>query len=304
MSNENSLASIVVINYNNEKYVVETLNSIASQTYPNIELIIVDDYSSDSSPQIIEEWLANNPLNARFVRQEKNKGVCVACNIGFRLATGKYVSYIATDDIMMPQKIEIQVNELSKTDKKTVALYSDAYQIDERGQLLHEQFLSRYKQNSIDPPSGDIYNELIKGNFIPAMSMMFKREVFEQVGYFDEALPYEDYDMWLRIAKEYKFYFSRFMLVKYRVRSASLSSTFKDWDSVMIKIYSKHLNHPDTIRKIERSAFNLYMRRQKKDLEAIRKIKGSIFLKVINAFSFLRIPRYLGYFPLRIFLGK
>ena len=74
------LVSICAANYNNELYVLETLESIKNQTYHNIELIIVDDCSTDKSPEIIENWLNNFGKPYKFIRNEKNGGVCRACN--------------------------------------------------------------------------------------------------------------------------------------------------------------------------------------------------------------------------------
>src|SRR5689334_1867763 len=98
MSNSDNLplVSILAANYNNARYVLESLESIKQQTYPNIELIIVDDASADNSPQLISDWLKTANIPHKYIVHEQNKGLCSTCNELLRNANGKYISFIAT----------------------------------------------------------------------------------------------------------------------------------------------------------------------------------------------------------------
>lgn len=236
------LVSIVAINYNNEKYVIETLDSIANQTYQNTELIIVDDCSTDSSPLLIENWLKNYKKPYHFIKHVKNLGVCKTINDGYKVAIGKYIESIATDDIMMPEKTEKQVGILEKSLPSVGMVYSNVYLIDEFSCFLNISFINMYRKDLENFPSGNIYNEILKGNFIPAMSIMIKSEILNEIGYFDENLNYEDYDMWLRIAKKFNIVYSGYISAKYRIRRNSLSETLskQKWILDDIKIYDKH----------------------------------------------------------------
>ena len=125
------LVTIGAINYNNGLYVIETLESIKAQSYQNVELIIVDDCSTDNSVVLITEWLKNFDKPYKFIKHEKNKGVCNTCNDLLTNASGKYISTIGTDDIMMPDKIKVQVEILENSADEVCAVYSDAFLIKE-----------------------------------------------------------------------------------------------------------------------------------------------------------------------------
>ncbi|WP_303813338.1 glycosyltransferase family A protein, partial [Apibacter mensalis] len=96
MDKELPLVSIVAINYNNSKHLVETLDSIDQQTYKNIELIIVDDCSTDDSVKKIDQWLLTYNKPFQFIKHIENKGICKTINDGYKVAKGKYISSIAT----------------------------------------------------------------------------------------------------------------------------------------------------------------------------------------------------------------
>jgi glycosyltransferase involved in cell wall biosynthesis len=244
VENKLPLVSIVAINYNNSKYLLETLNSIDQQTYKNIELIIVDDCSTDDSIKKIEHWLLSFNKPFQFIKHTENLGICKTINDGYKIAKGKYISSIATDDIMLPQKTEIQVQLLENTDDRVGMIFSDAYLIDENSNPLEGKFIEKYKSNLFHINSRNVYEDLLKGNFIPAMSIMIKKKVLLEVGYFDENLNYEDHDMWLRIAEKYKIHYSEYVSAKYRIHKNSLTQklTRDRWAVDDIKIYRKHKN--------------------------------------------------------------
>src|SRR6185312_4924818 len=128
---EQPLVTIGAIGYNNARYVIETLESIKSQTYPNVELIVTDDCSTDKSVVgLITEWLKSYNHPYQFIIHDKNKGAPAACNEVIRRAKGKYISLIATDDILMPDKTRLQVEMLEKAGGNVGAVYSDAFIID------------------------------------------------------------------------------------------------------------------------------------------------------------------------------
>ena len=237
------LVSIAAINYNNSRYVIDTLDSISKQTYPNIELVIVDDCSTDNCVELITDWLNTYDRPYKFVRHETNMGICAAYNSGLKNATGKYFTVIDTDDVMLPGKTTDQVNILEASDAKVGAVYSDAHVMDVNGVPIEGLFIRKHRQ-FVEIPSGNIYADLLQGNYIPCMTVMMKRMVFESVGAYDETLVYEDYDMWLRIAKEYEIVFSEFVSARYRIRPGSLTFTIKNWIYSDAKIFLKHIGGP------------------------------------------------------------
>ena len=241
------LVTIGVLSYNNARFIIETLDSIKAQTYSNIELIIVDDCSKDNSVVLITEWLNEHRYPAEFIVNEKNLGICKSLNIILSKANGKYFVPFSSDDIMMAGRIENEVNTFEGQGDEVGAIYSDAYVINELSEPFYGWFIQKYRQFET-LPTGDIFNDLVVRNFIPAVAIMIRRSVFFLIGNYDESLPYEDYDMHLRIAKSYKFINHSFVTVKYRVHSKSLSKNFIDWEKIHFNIYKKHIEK-DAVRK-------------------------------------------------------
>lgn len=299
VDNSFPLVSIVALNYNNSRYVLDTLHSIAGQTYNNIELIIVDDCSTDDSLAKIENWLMQYDGNVRLIKHEKNKGINVTCNTGFKAATGKYISYIATDDIMLPEKIASQVGILEETSDEVGVVFSDAYMINEEGELIYGRAIQRSVPFMSKIPSGNIYNELIRDNFIPPMTALFKARIFHDIGYFDETLLFEDRDIFLRIARKYQLIFSEEVFIHYRVQQKSLSHTIRNWDAEYIKIFLKHLDHPAVIPKMEMLGKNLYNAKKYKDVLLLKNVKGSRYIRLLVTLVKLRVPKLFGFFILK-----
>lgn len=249
------IVSVCAINYNNTSWVLETLESIHNQTFKNFELIIVDDCSTDDSVGKIENWLnEKNNSNYTLIKNITNLGVSKTCNIAVKVAKGKYITLIATDDVMLENKLKVQVDFLKNTDEEVGAVYSDAILIDENSDILYGRFIQRHKPTLTKIPSGYIYNELIKANFIPIMSVMYKTRILNEIGYYDENLVYEDYDFLLRLSSKYKIVFSEYISVLYRVRKNSLSNTLpssKEWKRSNVLIYLKQIDkHNDIINKL------------------------------------------------------
>lgn len=302
-NNDLPLVSIVAINYNNSKYIIETLDSIAAQTYSNTELIIVDDCSTDDSVRKIEDWLVNYKKPFQFIYNQKNEGVCATCNKGYQAAKGKYISSIATDDVMLPEKIAKQSSFFETLPDDTGMIYSDAYLIDDDGNDLFGTFIQKLR-NFDNVPTGSIFNDLLEGNFIPAMATMIKASVFKTIGYFDESLSYEDYDMWLRIARNYKIIFHNEITVKYRKRKNSLMTTIKsfEWLNSNVKIFAKFADDDISQKKMTEQILGLYLNNYPyKDLIKTYKIqkKGGFTYKCAR----LGIPANITK-KIRTLLGK
>jgi len=287
------LVSVVAINYNFEKYVLEALESVRQQHYDNIELIIIDDHSTDNSVALIKYWMSTYTGPCRLIVNEKNLGVCATLNKAFTGATGKYIAAIATDDIWLPDKTTIQVQLLESAGQDVCAVYSDAYLIREDGSLRDKRFMEI--RNVKGFPQGEIFEALLTDNFIPAMSVLLKMECFKAVGKFDEQLVYEDYDMWLRLARKYKFLFSDYMSVKYRIKDKSLSTSII-WEVPNTKILLKHLDgHPLVLKKLQEIALKAYRKDQKKVFDILSATSlHDPYIRRLRFFHRWRIPTPIG----------
>jgi glycosyltransferase involved in cell wall biosynthesis len=232
------LVSVICLSCNHEAYVVEALNSVINQTYPNIELLIADDYSTDHSVGIIQKWLENNP-NVFFLANEKNLGNTKTFNQLAKKAKGEFIIDLAADDILLPNCIEKQITAFQNSKYKNLAIvYGNLIEMDENG-----NFISNYYTEKDHPKSGDIYKMVVgRTTKICSVSSMIKKSVLEKLGFYDENLAYEDLDLWIRTSREYEFEYIPEILAKKRVLSHSLSSHFlKDNNSKAKKLNASTL---------------------------------------------------------------
>lgn len=216
--------SVIALSYNQERFVEAALDSIRSQDYPHVHLIIVDDGSTDGSVDRIRRWLDVTQTEATLIVHPRNMGVCRSLNDALRLAVGEFVAMLAADDIWLPGMLTRHVIALRSAPPEVGVVFSDAFHIDEAGARVEGRFMTSGREPRVI--DGAIFEELLLGNFIPAMTTLTRRECFEKVGSYDESLLYEDWDMWLRIARRYRFSFSSVVSAEYRIVSSSLTRTY------------------------------------------------------------------------------
>lgn len=217
---ENPLVSVICLSYNHARFAEEAIQSVLSQTYSNVELIVVDDASTDNSVQIIEQKIKSHS-DIKFLALKKNLGHCKAFNQGYSLAKGKYIIDLAADDVLLPNRIETGVKELEKAGDSYGVHFSDAEWISETGEFL-SRHSERFPHNTI--PQGDIYKHLISRFFICSPTAMYTRAVMTYLGGYDENLLYEDFDVWIRSSRKFKYLYSPEVLVKKRIVRGSMSS--------------------------------------------------------------------------------
>jgi glycosyltransferase involved in cell wall biosynthesis len=218
---DDPLVTAIVLSYNQSRFVLETLESVKAQTHKPMQLIIVDDCSSDGSVEIIDHWIQENEINCAFIQHQENRGICKSLNDALAVANGKYVSMVASDDVWLPDKIERQLNIMESQSDSVGVLFSDAFLMDEHGHDLPGTFIR--DAGRLDKiPQGQILDMLLQGNFIPGMTSLIRRTCYDEVGMYDENLPWEDWDMWMRIARRYLFIYSPIPSAKYRRHPSSL----------------------------------------------------------------------------------
>ncbi|MDW8851800.1 glycosyltransferase [Flavobacterium sp. MMLR14_040] len=222
------LVSIICLCYNHENFVVESLNSVLSQSYENIELIIIDDFSNDSSRKTIKNWLENHP-DIKFIANESNLGNTKTFNKALQFAKGGYIIDLAADDILLPNCVETQVNTfLNSKQKKLAIVYGNTEVISENKDHIRYYYnVNTAKKALIKPASGDIYLSMLnQSSMICSVSSMIKRDVLEELKGYDENLAYEDLDLWIRISRNYNFEFIDAILVQKREVENSLGNQF------------------------------------------------------------------------------
>lgn len=218
------LVTVIALCFNHARFVLECLESIQAQTYQDFELIVTDDCSKDNSPELIAGWLARYYPQAEFICHKENAGLCRTLNEALRQARGQFIAMIATDDKWLPNRLEYHLKLFQDLPESVAAIYSDTAQIDESGNSLPNTFLE-VQRPGFSPPSGRVFEDLIDRNFVHPLVTTIRRKAIEDIGYYDEDMIVEDYDMWLRLANRYDFMFHPGVIANYRIVSTSMTRT-------------------------------------------------------------------------------
>lgn len=211
------LVSAVVPSYNHGKYIEKCIESIANQTYKNIEIIVIDDGSSDDSRGILERLQKKYHFTLIF---QANQGVAKTMNRAIGLAKGKYISGSASDDFLMPDKMEKQVAFMEA--HPDYALVCGKIHVVDRNDEIMEGFTFF---TPITDPSKDLtFEAILEENRIPTPSIMFRKDAWESCGGYDENTAIEDYDLWLKIAHFAKIGYMDDFLAYYRWHGENATS--------------------------------------------------------------------------------
>lgn len=207
------IISVVIPAYNAETTISETIASVQNQTFSDIEIIIINDGSTDQTLNIVQNF--TDPRIKVF--SYENGGLPVARNRGIDRATGEFISFIDADDLWTPDKLEKQLASLKANSKAAVA-YSWTQTIDRQGNLLH-----RYNSIFLE---GDVYSELLVNNFIGnGSNILVRQEAISTVGKFDPKLKScEDWDFYIRLAAKYHFVVVPNWQILYRLSSTTMTS--------------------------------------------------------------------------------
>lgn len=210
--------SVVVPTYNRADLLEATLESVLEQTYADWECIVVDDGSTDDTPDVAAAFCARDP-RVRYLRQS-NADVSAARNHGLHHARGRYVVFLDSDDLLVPDRLEWQVAVLDQ-DPEAVLVYGDAWEF-ESGDLSQGKV---YLAHIAEKPQGWVFDQLIA--LSPMYSPLVRTEAVRRVGGFEENLrSAEDWDLWLSLSKEGPFRFEPRIATYYRIHQGGKSKDF------------------------------------------------------------------------------
>lgn len=194
MGNQNQKVSIIIPTYNRPTRLKRALRSIASQQYPNIEIVVVDDASEDPVLPIVNEVRDEKEMDIQVLRHSENKGASAARNTGIRNSKGDFLAFIDDDDIWYPDKITKQVESLTAASDDTGLVYCEMDIINEDGEFIRR---TRAKH------SGNITKLLLRRNVIGSFScVMVKRDIVNQTGLLDDRFPsWQDLEWYIRLSR-------------------------------------------------------------------------------------------------------
>jgi len=233
----NPLVTIVIPTYNRINQVAQAINSVVSQTYKNLEIIVVNDCGQNV--QIVIDTI--NDSRIKYVQHAENKGLGAARNTGIKNSAGKYIGYLDDDDWYFPEHVRILVEKMEKEDIKVI--YSNAIQNFQQKQPDgHYATLGRHMPYDMEF-SKDM---LLYQNITPVLCLMHARECLEKSGMFDEHLRvYEDWDLWIRMSRHYDFHHMRIATCEYVFKQdgSTMSSSRNEFSTLLPEIYDRYKEH-------------------------------------------------------------
>jgi glycosyltransferase involved in cell wall biosynthesis len=224
--------SVVMAAKNYARFLPAAVESVFAQTFPDWELVVIDDGSTDATPAAVKPYLADRRV--RCVRADR-LGQSRAKNLGVNLSRGDLVAFLDADDVWKPTKLEKQVAVMRDTPAAGV-VFALRELIDEDGTLIP-------RPPAPVPPSGRVLDRMFVQNFVCFSSVMVRRRVFDHVGGFDPLWDLSiDYDLWLRAAAHYEFHCVPEELVLYRTGHGNLSQKLSDRVATAFAIMHRCVN--------------------------------------------------------------
>lgn len=219
------LVTIILTAFNQSPFIVETLDSLQSQGYPNLEVFIIDNGSKDNTKQMILDWLKTNKPAFRFSTffREETMPYCQSFNEVFLKSKGNYLIDLSGDDVILPGHISSSVQKLQQS-IGAACCFSDV--LIEYPNGRKRTFYKRKADGHLNQKVkiGDVYSSIVERNPVSSVSLVFDSSIFTKMGGYDESLSYEDFDIMVRLARSYQFVYSNHIGIKKRIHSRSFSA--------------------------------------------------------------------------------
>ncbi|WP_242386557.1 glycosyltransferase family 2 protein [Phocaeicola sartorii] len=228
------LVSAIITTHNRKELLKRAVESVLEQTYPNIELIVVDDASTDGTKIYCEKY----PLLYLYISREESRGGNYARNLGIKMAKGEYVAFLDDDDYWLPTKIEKQVRLIQKADCELVHCGRRLEIVSEDNEIDYQDLLPDLLHY------GDMHKKILLAICTTTTCILVKRQALFDIGLFDENLRFwQEYELTIRLAQRKPFYFVNEPLSVYRVDckdSQRLTNKYFEWKKAVRYIRDKH----------------------------------------------------------------
>lgn len=286
------LVSVVIATYNMGQYITQAIDSILQQTWKNLEVIVVDDGSTDNTSDVMARYKDNS--NVVYIQNE-NQGQPKAKNCGIKNTKGDFIAFCDADDLWEPNKLEVQMPLFAN--HKVGVVYSEVSNIDE----YNKRYL---KEPNETRHVGIVTNHMLIENFVPFGTSVIRRACIEQNGIFDEEFRMGiDWDLWLRYSLDWEFAYTPARTYIYRVWSGQMSTNYRGRYDFATRILEKFVrnNHQRLDKKYVRKAWAdmyvkegvVYAKNEKQFLMPLRKILHSILLDPLRLYSWKALIKLL-----------
>lgn len=239
------LVTVGIAIYNHEPYVAKCLDSVIRQTYRNIEIIAIDDGSSDRSYEVARQTLQAETTRRVVLKRRKNRGPCQTLNEIIDLSRGKYISFVGSDDFWAENKVHDHVRFL-ESHPEFALVHSNSYEVDEAGTVRGHYDATRKLHQ------GRLYAPIVLGTGgINTSSHLYRTSVYDVIGRYDPQFRFEDTDFWLRLTKEFDVGFLPGYHAYHRRTGNNLSrrgNMLRFFYDELLKIYRKNVTEPELRR--------------------------------------------------------
>ncbi|MGI4875400.1 MAG: glycosyltransferase family 2 protein [Janthinobacterium lividum] len=221
-----SLVTIVALCHNHAPFLRQALDSIVAQTYPHLEVWLVDNASQDGSPAILREY-GQAHSDWHLLLLPENVGNCRAFNQAFFQSKGEFVVDFATDDELLPERLSQQVALFQQLPATYGMVYSNCALVSEMGEFVrlhHRPDPRRAGQLLPRPASGWVFADVLARYFISTPTMLMRRATLAALGGYDETLSYEDFDFWVRASRDWQFQYQNEVTTRKRLHPRSMSA--------------------------------------------------------------------------------
>jgi len=286
ITENNPLVSIIVPCYNHEAYIEESILSVLKQTYSNIELIVIDDGSSDSSAEILERLQQEHSF---YFERQANQGLTKTLNKAIKMAKGKYIAPLGSDDLILPNKTALQVDYLEKRSDIAV-VGGNITCIDQDGKIKQKQRHKEYREV-------DFKTIFKKPKLIPAApSVMIRADVLHEIGGYNTECRLEDLYLWLAITHAgYKLAVLKDIVAHYREHGSNTYKDYKFMTDSLLQTYSYFSSEPGYDYIKNKTLITMFLKTSKKDSEYASSLLKKIPLqnynmKVLRGLFHLALP--------------
>ena len=284
--------SVVIPTYNRAHLIAETIISALEQGLADKEIIVVDDGSTDDTSEVVKAFQDQ----VIYIRQA-NSGPARARNTGIRMARGNYIAFLDSDDIWLPEKLELQYQALRQNPNQGL-VFSDVMWFS-NGQVMVPSLREKYQLHT-----GNVFEKLLFDNWIATSSVVVKKECLEEVGGFDEdpqIMFVEDWNLWIRLAKKFPFGMVDKVLVKrrYHPNRLGLVNPERQFKAIFYNLEKLQQNYPELKHKTDLFSQKFYQISFQRGYEDLTSFKaGPAREKFVIALKHKKEPRAVFYYLL------